>query len=70
MTEVRCKVNSCVFWGKGDYCTAAEIWVKNSLVAGDEEELYYQADFEFAGELEEEESVSSGQTYCETMQPR
>lgn len=68
MTEVRCKVNTCVYWGEGDCCTAAEIWVKNSLV-GDEEELFYQAGFEFAGDLEEDPATSS-QTYCETMQPR
>ncbi len=71
MTEVRCKVESCVFWGKGDHCTAAEIWVKDSLHDIERDELLYQAGFEFADDLEEEpDSVTSVQTYCETMRPR
>ena len=70
MTEVRCKVESCVFWGRGSL-HRCEIWVKDSLPDIERDELLYQAGFEFADDLEEEpDSVTSVQTYCETMRPR
>lgn len=71
MPEVRCKVNSCVFWGEGDHCTAHEIWVKDG---SEEEDLFHLGDFEFAEELEGEGrqagASTSSQTFCETMRPR
>jgi hypothetical protein len=31
MPKVKCTVDSCEFWGKGQVCTADEIWVKNDI---------------------------------------
>lgn len=31
MTKVRCKVNSCYYWGEGEVCQAANISVINNL---------------------------------------
>lgn len=78
MTEVRCKVDSCEFWGRGDYCTAAEIWVKNSFAGDEDDDLFYLTGFEFAEDPEVEperrtggESAStSSQTCCKTMRPK
>jgi len=67
MTEVRCTVDSCKFWGMGDVCKADLIWVKNNL-RGD-------AGIEIATEWGEAKSSrksaqTSDQTCCETMRPR
>ncbi len=78
MTEVRCTVHSCEFWEKGDYCSASKIWVRNNFAGGDDEDLIFNGDFEFAeemgphreeyGEIEEvPAALSSHQTCCETM---
>ena len=80
-TEVRCTVHSCEFWGKGDYCTAGEIWVKNNIGGGEDDDLFFSPDYEFAEEpladrgveLGEEggsAAFSSHQTCCETMRPK
>ncbi|MGI6557793.1 MAG: DUF1540 domain-containing protein [Limnochordia bacterium] len=33
MTEVKCVVDSCTYWGKGDVCKADSIMVKASPAA-------------------------------------
>lgn len=82
MTEVRCTIHHCEFWGEGDYCTANKIWVKDNFAGDlDDDDLFYQPDFEFAEEpaVEPESSrkryeapsaSSSRQTCCETMRPK
>lgn len=71
MTEVRCKVDSCVFWGRGDRCTADAIWVNHDFAREEDDDLLFMEDFEFAEDLVgSKESVTSSQTCCETMRPR
>lgn len=78
MTKVRCTVESCEFWGRGDYCTADEIQVNNNFAADEDDDLFYLTGFEVAEDPEaepererEKEGVStSSQTYCETMRPK
>lgn len=31
--DVKCEVNSCVFWGDGDKCDASSIYVVNTIDA-------------------------------------
>lgn len=83
MTDVRCMVHSCEFWGKGNRCTAERIWVKNNFTGdeGDDDDLLFNPQIEFAeevgtggiwsgtaeGEEIETAAFSSRQTCCETM---
>ena len=69
MTEVKCVVDSCTYWGKGDVCKADSIMVKASPAA-EASGLY-----EFAGELGGEgrkarKADTSSETCCETFRPR
>ncbi len=81
MTEVRCTVNSCEFWEKGDYCMANKIWVKNNYAGDEDDDLFSRSEFEFAEEAgpeqerkprrrEEPAASTSRQTCCETMRPK
>lgn len=81
MTEVRCSVHSCEFWGKGDICGAGKIWVRSNFAGDEEDDLFFNPDLEFAEELplagggggragEETTARTSQQTCCETMRPR
>ena len=54
MTKVRCTVESCEFWGRGDYCTADEIQVNNNFAADEDDDLFYLTGFEVAEEPEAE----------------
>jgi hypothetical protein len=38
MPKVRCSVDSCQFWGSGQVCNAAEIWVRNDI-SGDPDQF-------------------------------
>ncbi|NLN16837.1 MAG: DUF1540 domain-containing protein [Firmicutes bacterium] len=67
MTEVKCVVDSCTYWGKGDVCKADTIMVKTSP-ASKAGELY-----EFAEELggrKKKGADTSSETCCETFRPR
>ncbi len=81
MTEVRCTVNSCEFWKKGDFCGADMIWVRSNFAGDEEDDLFFNPDLELAEEPgmerdrcgwsgEETAARSSHQTCCETMRPR
>ncbi len=51
MTEVRCKVNSCYYWGKGEICQADNILVNSNTC---DEAGNFSADFiedEYADEM-------------------
>lgn len=74
MTKVRCSVDNCEFWGKGDICKAEAIWVNSNSAAIEEDALLF--DSEFATELgalsnsDSSSAMSSRQTCCATMRPR
>lgn len=73
MTEVRCTVNSCKFWGEGEVCLADTIWVNNNLIASSGDDLPFVLDTELAGDLETDQTSlaqTSRHTCCETMRPR
>lgn len=74
MTDVRCKVDGCVFWAEGNHCTADEIWVKYDFSDEDDDDLLYQADLEIGddplGDSIELGPFTSSQTCCETMRPK
>ncbi len=65
MTEVRCTVDSCKYWGEGQVCRAETIWVKNNFygeedidgdLTGDldmDDDLLFSLDVEFADETED-----------------
>lgn len=80
MTKVKCSVNTCEFWGKGNVCKADGIWVKNNVTGYKENNLSYHGGVELAEELGQDETnpdkakktsaETSRQTCCETMRPR
>ena len=61
MTEVKCGVRNCVYWGKGNICEADEIKVSINSRAGSDMEI---------GEIGESRSYSSRETQCVTFKPR
>ncbi|NLG85324.1 MAG: DUF1540 domain-containing protein [Firmicutes bacterium] len=76
MTNVRCSVDRCEFWGEGQVCKADTIWVKNNMVGDRDDDLKT----EFAdepGNIPAGENAAKGasagtsrQTCCATMRPR
>lgn len=81
MTRVRCSVDSCEFWGKGEVCQADTIWVKNNMIGDADDELPSAFNTEIAYESgttpDKDEDVdkpasakTSRHTCCETMHPR
>lgn len=80
-TEVRCTVHSCEFWGKGDYCTADQIWVMNNLAPAEDDDFFFDPTLELGDEPGTERvkggpgvgdaaADTSHQTCCETMRPK
>lgn len=69
MTNVKCTVNSCEYWGEGQKCNAQEILVKNDVAnnAGEASHHYLNADMEVAGEMGKQVAQTSPQTCCDTM---
>lgn len=75
MTKVKCSVDSCVYWEKGDRCNADAIEIDYNLMGGDT-----AADFftEFAaepgstarGKTKRTTAGTLAKTRCETMRPR
>lgn len=53
MPEVKCSVNSCVYWGEGNVCTAEAIMVKNSLPHDTDDDLFLGKDMEI-GAMEDD----------------
>lgn len=83
MTDVRCTVDSCSYWGRGDVCLAESIRVKSNMAHDLDDELPAIIDTEFARDMgigdEEREDVrptirmtvaTTRETCCETMRPR
>ncbi len=85
MTKVRCTVDSCQFWGKDQFCTADQIWVRNDICGdADEVESHFinATEVEFGKDFTESEKVgpkvslqsetakTSPQTCCDTMKPK
>lgn len=71
MTKVRCSVDNCEFWGKGDVCEAQSIWVKNNDNC-DIDIGFSAMDAEFAADFGDESpsAKTSRHTCCETMRPK
>ncbi|MDI3279923.1 MAG: DUF1540 domain-containing protein [Bacillota bacterium] len=75
MTDVRCSVDSCHYWGEGEVCTADSIWVKNNMRGdADDERAIGRGGME-VGTIGERRAARrsarhSGETCCETMRPR
>lgn len=63
MPKVNCVVDSCVFWGQGNVCTASEITVAaTSLGRPQDQEV---------GTIGESKPVrNSAETQCVTFRPR
>jgi hypothetical protein len=77
MTKVKCTVDSCEYWGKGQVCNAEEIEVKNDIT-GDADRFsdhYINAAMEVGAEFDslgfkDGDARTSAQTCCETMRPK
>jgi hypothetical protein len=85
MTNVKCTVDSCEYWGEGQVCQANQILVKNDI-AGDTDQFanhYVNASMtEFgdemgkvagqktAGATGRSDAQTSPQTCCDTMKPK
>lgn len=69
MTEVRCSVTSCEYWGKGDVCRADAIKVKNSM-ATDVDDDFAEGSVGMEIGILGTSARTSGQTCCETFKPR
>lgn len=75
MTNVRCSVDSCHYWGEGEVCTADSIWVKNNTGGdADDEQAMGRGGME-VGAIGERRAAGrsarrSSETCCETMRPR
>ncbi len=85
MTKVRCTVDSCQFWGKDQFCTAEQIWVRNDI-CGDADQIQdhfinaTQVEFgkDFVEDhqktpkvsLQSETARTTPQTCCDTMKPK
>ncbi|MEW6080201.1 MAG: DUF1540 domain-containing protein [Bacillota bacterium] len=61
MTDVRCTVRNCAYWGTSNVCEARAIKVSTDSSRGYDMEI---------GELGERESTSSRETQCVTFKPR
>lgn len=78
MATIRCSVESCHYYGQGDYCTADEIYVKNRLRADTDDDMRRSPDFEVgsferqdvAGQAERRNARTSMETCCETFRPK
>lgn len=66
MTEVRCKVSSCHYWGSGEVCQAPSIMVKNNFNGG---MGGASEDMEVGGIGQNDEAGTSTETMCETFVP-
>ncbi|MGE5552278.1 MAG: DUF1540 domain-containing protein [Bacteroidota bacterium] len=61
MAEIKCSVDSCSYWGRGNVCEADEIMVRNNKPQDYDMEI---------GTMGEVEAETSAQTMCETFKPR
>ena len=71
MTEVKCSVDSCTYWGKGNVCKADSILVKSSPAPGADQ--FFASEFaeELGGEGRKKKPAdTSSETCCETFRPR
>jgi hypothetical protein len=78
MAIIRCSVESCHYYGEGDYCTADEIYVKNRLRGDTDDDRRRSLDLE-VGSFEQQDAGeqmgrrnarSSMETCCETFRPK
>lgn len=60
MTDVKCSVNSCTYWGTGNRCEADTIFVDNNIGEGDDMEI---------GKIGGDPADVSEQTCCRTFKP-
>lgn len=65
MTNVKCKVSSCHYWGTDNVCEASEIKVKNNFHGG----AGMNTDMEIGKIGKEDEAGKSSETMCETFKP-
>ena len=78
MATIRCSVESCHYYGEGDYCTADEIYVKNRLPSDTDDDRRRSPDLEVgsfeqqdvAGRAEHRNARSSLESCCETFRPK
>jgi hypothetical protein len=69
MTNVRCSVNTCHYWGQGDVCRASDITVKNNM-ATDMDDDFEEGPAGMEIGILGSSAKTSGQTCCETFKPR
>lgn len=72
MTEVKCSVDSCYYWGKGNVCQANTITVKNDTDRTYEVGAGGRRNLEVGtlGAGAAASARTSSQTRCETFRPR
>lgn len=83
MAVIRCSVESCHYYGEGDYCTADEIYVKNRLSSDTDDDRHRSRDMEVGAigqqtrteqtrteQTRKQSAVTSSQTCCETFRSR
>lgn len=69
MTEVRCTVSNCHYWGDGNVCVAEKILVISDQAVARIERRVGKDDEEF-GEIGETPARMSKETCCYTFRPR
>ena len=68
MTDVKCKVKSCHFWGPGDVCEADSIMVSNYVDDNSQMEI---GDLDLnIGKNRGGQLASSSKNICKTFKPR
>ena len=61
MAEIKCSVDSCSYWGKGNVCEADAIMVRNNKPQDYDMEI---------GTMGDTEAETSAETMCETFKPK
>lgn len=76
MTEVKCRVESCHYWGSGDICNAETIQVDNNVSGSrtfgmETGELYSGKETHRTQDVQDKEHArTSEQTLCRTFRPK
>ncbi|MDQ7793650.1 MAG: DUF1540 domain-containing protein [bacterium] len=66
MTQVRCTVNNCHYWGKNNTCVASAILVTSDSFGADQP---HQFDAPLADTLEHTPTETCMETCCKTFHP-
>jgi hypothetical protein len=68
MTEVKCSVESCHYWGDGNVCTADSIMVKNTLPSDTDDNMYRISDMEIGTMKQDIDQENMRRTRSDTTQ--